>query len=233
MLLDSLDPERLTFRLDLVNPYSPPRIPAPPTQICSRVRSFRISCSPACAIPIGWCRPPALDLTRKQERLRSLPAIHAAISELTTSPVRRTQLVGRAIQGGREPEPLPETVLDFDFFRERIQPILQAPGLDGRSCTVCHASNARFPLRGDARANFIAAARKVNLLNPVESPILVKPLLPNVTADGDIFRTAHNGGQRWPARTGSSEYQLILEWIRGERLNGSKLIVTFRPVHTL
>jgi len=31
------------------------------------------------------------------------------------------------------------------------------------------------------------------------------------------FRTSHNGGERWPARSGSVEYQTILEWIRGSR----------------
>jgi len=74
--------------------------------------------------------------------------------------------------------------LDFAFFRDRIQ-----------------------PLRADAQANFHAASRKVNLLDPAESPLLIKPLLPGITSDGDAFRTCHNGGDRWPARTGGVEYQ--------------------------
>jgi len=44
-----------------------------------------------------------------------------------------------------------------------------------------------------------------------------KPLLPGVTPDGDVFRTSHHGGERWPARTSSFEYQTILEWICDSR----------------
>jgi hypothetical protein len=129
--------------------------------------------------------------------------------------------MSKAILESREASVRPETLLDFEFFRQRVQPLLQRAGSDGRSCAMCHASNARFPLRTDAHANFLAAARRVSLLSPAESPLLVKPLLPSVTTDGDVFRNAHNGGQRWEEKTNSDEYQAILAWIRGARITGS------------
>lgn len=225
MLIDSLDPERLRFRFDQVSAYSPPRIPPPPdSNLFSSpiVQEFVLS---SLRHSDPQIHAAALDLTCKQPRLRSQPAIQEAVAGLANSSIPRTQLLSRT--SGKAPQDIPaaETLLDFAFFRERVQPILQTPGPDGRSCAMCHASNARFPLRSDTRANFIAVSKKVNLLNPVESPILVKPLLPGVTVDGDVFRTAHNGGERWPAKTASSEYQVILEWIRGARLNALTVAV--------
>ena len=195
MLLDSLDPSRVRFRLDLVNVYSPPRfeVPADANILALEfVQEFVLS-SLGSGDPL--VRATALDLTRKHERLRRAPVIQTMFAQLNKA----------------EPPP----ALDFEFFRQRIQPILEKPAADGRSCVMCHASNARFPLRADPRANFHAVASKVNLADPTASAVLIKPLLPGVTFDGDVFRTSHNGGERWRGKTGSVEYQTILEWIRG------------------
>jgi hypothetical protein len=198
MMLDSLDPNRLTIRLDQVSAYSPPRIPIPPDlSILSApyVQDFVLA---SLEDKDAQVRAAALDLTRKQTALKRNTRIAGAAATLSAS-------IGRDRQ------------LDFEFFRERIHPLLEKPGADGRSCVMCHASNARFPLRPDAASNFRAMSTKVDVENPAESPVLVKPLLPPVTPDGDVFRTSHNGGERWPERTGSTEYQTILEWIRGAR----------------
>ncbi|MBC7927165.1 MAG: terpene cyclase/mutase family protein [Bryobacteraceae bacterium] len=218
MLLDSLDPSRVSFRLDQINAYSPPRVPMPlDSNVFSVpfVQDFVVS---SLRDQDPQVQAAALDLTRKQDRLRSLAAVQTALAELSTSTVSRTQMVTRAIVQKQELNVAAEQMLDFGFFRERVLPILQKAGPDGRSCAMCHASNARFPIRSDAKDNFHAVARKVNVLSPADSLILVKPLLPGVTSDGDVFRTSHNGGERWAARLGSSEYQTILEWIRGGKL---------------
>ncbi len=218
LLLDSLDPSRVAFRLDLVNAYSPPRFEVPADAnilglefVQEFVRVSLLSHDPQ-------VQAAALDLTRKHARLHSLPAIQSALVRVNESPSARTRLVTRALLDKREPTLEPEALLDFAYFRERIQPILERPAADGRSCIMCHASNARFPLKPEARANYQSVARKVTLADPTESPVLRKPLLPGVTSDGDVFRTSHNGGERWPGRTGSPEYQTILEWIRGGQL---------------
>ncbi len=216
MMLDSLDPNRLTFNLSQVSAYSPPRIPIPVDGgILSApfVQDFVLS---SLRDRDPQVQAAALDLTRKQAGLRRDAAIESALAALTQSASPRTQELSRAVVAREEPALAP-SLLDFEFFRQRIHPILVKPGPDGRSCTMCHASNTRFPLRSDVKANYQAVSSKVSLADPVASPLLVKPLLSGVAADGDIFRSAHNGGERWPARTGSSEYQLILEWIRGAR----------------
>ncbi|MCX6603771.1 MAG: hypothetical protein NTV52_09265 [Acidobacteria bacterium] len=194
MLLDGLDPARVRFRLDLVLTYRPPPFEIPADANILGLESVQEFVLSSLRHPDPLVRAAALDLTRKHDRLRRNPNIHQALAQ-----------------------PTAPRQLDFAFFRDRIQPLLERPAADGRSCIMCHAANARFPLRADAQANFHAASRKVNRNDPAESPLLIKPLLPGVTSDGDVFRTSHNGGERWPARTGSVEYQTILEWIRGSR----------------
>ena len=213
ILLDALDPDRLTFRTDQVSAYSPPRIPIPADanilglpHVQNFVRSSLQDKDPQ-------VQAAALDLARKQPRLRQNGAIQMAIATLSEGSSPRNHIVSKAMSA-----PPIEAILDFEFFRQRVHPIFTKPGPDGRSCVMCHASNSRFPLRSDAKADFRSVASKVDVLNPVASAILSKPLLPGTTTDGDVFRTSHNGGQRWPDRTGSSEYQVILEWIRGAQI---------------
>ncbi|MEO8659008.1 MAG: hypothetical protein ABI693_11085 [Bryobacteraceae bacterium] len=219
LLLDSMDPARVAFRLDQVSAYSPPPVPMPlDTNLFSipYVQEFVLA---SLRDSDPQVQAAALDLTQKYDRLRSVPAIRETLASLSSSPVPRTRLVSAALVHNQAPALAAEKLLDFDFFRDRIHPILQKPGPDGRSCAMCHASNARFPLRSDANANFAAVARKVDMASPADSLILVKPLLPGTTSDGDVFRTSHNGGERWPGRLSSAEYQVILEWIRGAREN--------------
>lgn len=75
------------------------------------------------------------------------------------------------------------------------------------------ASNARFLLRADPSARFRAAVSTMNLVDP--SAMLIKPMLPGETFDGDFFGSSQNGGARWGGKTGSAEYQTTLEWMRG------------------
>lgn len=221
MLLDSLDPNRLRFDMNQVSAYSPPRIPIPLDGNILAAPFLQEFVLESLRMRDPQVQAAALDLTRKQATLRRSAAIETAMAALANSSTPRTQLISRAATAKQEPQLAPESMLDFEYFRQRIHPLLQKPGPDGRSCTMCHASNARFPLRGDVAANYRSAAGKVSLLDPAASPLLVKPLLPGNAADGDVFRTSHNGGERWPGRTGSAEYQLILEWIRGGRVTGS------------
>jgi hypothetical protein len=223
LMLDSLDPAHLAFRLDQVSAYSPPPQPMPlDTNLFSvpHVRDF-ILISLHDSDP--QVQAAALDLAAKYPNLRGAPGMTEALTALGQSPVARTRLLSAALAQKHEPALPADSLLDFEFFRERVQPILQTPGRDGRSCIMCHASNARFPLRTDARANYASVLRKVDLADPAGSLLLRKPLLPGVTSDGDVFRTSHNGGERWPGRVASDEYQVILEWIRGARAGGPQV----------
>ena len=70
------------------------------------------------------------------------------------------------------------------------------------------------------RANFRAALRVVDLANPSESLLLGKPTweaAEEAEAQTDPTKKAHAGGVRFEART-SPEYQTILNWINGARL---------------
>jgi hypothetical protein len=59
----------------------------------------------------------------------------------------------------------------------------------------------------------------VNVTDPENSLLLNKPIS---TLDdqgiGDSQALSHGGGLRWPGKRNSREYQTILRWIRGARL---------------
>lgn len=215
MILDSLDPARVRFRADLISAYSPPRVPIPADLSilgAPFVQQFVIA---SLRDTDALVQAAALDLVRKQPSIQKVPAIQLAARQAAESPSPRNQAAAASVV---TPQIQTEPALDFAFFRARVQPLLERKGPDGRSCVMCHASNARFPLRSDVRANFHSVAQKVTLLDPLASAVITKPLLPSVTTDGDVFRTSHNGGERWTEKSGSEEYQTILAWIRGARL---------------
>jgi len=118
---------------------------------------------------------------------------------------------------------------DFEYFVAKVEPILAAPGGDGKACVVCHASHAIFKLRVPASPghftaqqsaeNYRSALKVIDSAEPRRSLLLVKPTRPNDTVgDANQYRATHNGGQRWAGDETSPEYQTIIEWIRGANL---------------
>ena len=113
--------------------------------------------------------------------------------------------------------------------QEGCHTIIAARGPDGLACVFCHSSHVIFKLQPpnaqgvfsdqDSEENYKYAMRVVNVANPTESLILIKPTSPTDSA-GDVgnYLATHNGGQRWQSNQKSREYQTILEWIRGARL---------------
>ena len=126
----------------------------------------------------------------------------------------------------------PGSVLDFNYFVTKIEPILATPGADGKACVFCHANHVIFKLQPpntegvfspqDSEENYKYAMRVVDINNPTQSLILIKPTRPTDSAGnvGDYLAT-HNGGQRWPGNESSSQYRTILGWIRGNRLQAA------------
>jgi len=110
--------------------------------------------------------------------------------------------------------------------------VLAAPGADGKACVFCHANHVIFKLQTpnaegvfspqDSEANYKYAMRVVDINNPTQSLILIKPTRPTDSAAnvGDYLAT-HNGGQRWQGNESSWQYRTILEWIRGSRLQAA------------
>ena len=66
--------------------------------------------------------------------------------------------------------------------------------------------------------------RVVNIAAPDKSLMLIKPTRKTDSA-GDVgdYLATHNGGQRWQGNESSDQYRTILEWIRGGRLETSKM----------
>jgi HEAT repeat protein len=176
----------------------------------------------------------ALDTLRKVKNVEQRPDFKTAISQLQSSTNPRLKLISTSVlQGKNLGEALrdvqPGSVLDFRYFVTRIEPILATPGPDGKACVFCHASHVIFKLNPpnaqgvfsdqDSVENYKYAMRVVDINNPNESLLIIKPTRPSDSAGnvGDYLAT-HNGGQRWHGNESSDQYRTILEWIRGSRL---------------
>jgi len=112
-------------------------------------------------------------------------------------------------------------VLDFEFFRNEVQPIFveKRPGFT--RCVVCHAGEGRVgflePLLPNAttwneeqsRLNFEAVSQLVMPGDPLTSRLLMHPLEPD--AGGDEF---HNGGRQFTSQE-DPWFQTLAAWVRG------------------
>jgi hypothetical protein len=176
----------------------------------------------------------ALDTLGKVKDVEKRPDFRAAMEILDRSANPRLKLISARVLEGKDLRDAlrdvePGSVLDFRFFESKVEPILAARGPDGLACVFCHSSHVIFKLQPpnaqgvfsdqDSEENYKYAMRVVNVANPTESLILIKPTRPTDSA-GDVgnYLATHNGGQRWQANLKSHEYQTILEWIRGARL---------------
>ncbi len=178
-------------------------------------------------------RAAALDLFRKAKGIERRPEFREALGRLRNDPNQRIQLIAaRVLKGSDLKEALadvqPGSVLDFNYFVAKVEPILAAPGADGKACVMCHATHVIFKLQPpnaegqfspqDSESNYKYAMRVVDINNPSHSLILIKPTRP--TDDGgDVndYLATHNGGQRWHGNDASWQYNAILDWIRGAR----------------
>jgi len=179
----------------------------------------------------------ALDTLGKVKDVEKRLEFRTAMEKLDHSTNPRLKLIaGSVLEGKNLGDALrdvePGSVLDFRFFRSKVEPILAARGPDGLACVFCHSSHVIFKLAPpnaegvfsdqDSEQNYKYAMHVVNIAHPTESLILIKPTRPTDSA-GDVgnYLATHNGGQRWQANEKSREYQTILEWIRGARLDTS------------
>lgn len=190
-------------------------------------------------------RASALDLLRRYKGIESRPDFQAAIHRLQNDPNPRLQLIAANVLGGKKladalSDVKPGSVLDYDFFVKRIEPILAQTGPDGKACVICHASHAIFKLTGPdeqgkflpsmSEQNYKYAMRVVDISDPRHSLILVKPTHAAETG-GNItdYYASHNGGQRWKGNENSWQYKTILEWIEGARFQTAQNKVVGKP----
>jgi HEAT repeat protein len=178
-------------------------------------------------------RAAALDVLRKVKDVEQRQDFRAALVQLQKDNNPRLKLIATSVLEGKKlSEALrdvqPGSVLDFNYFVTKIEPILATPGADGKACVFCHASHVIFKLQPpnsegvfspqDSEDNYKYAMRVVDINDPTQSLILIKPTRPTDSAAnvGDYLAT-HNGGQRWPGNESSWQFRTILQWIRGSQ----------------
>ena len=184
--------------------------------------------------PDNNVRAAGLDVLRKVKGVELRPEFRAAMEQLQNDNNPRLKLIATSVLGGKLlsealKDVQPGSVLDFNYFVAKIEPILATQGADGKACVFCHASHVIFRLRPpneagvfsdqDSEENYKYAMHVVDINDPTKSLMLIKPTRPTDSAGnvGDYLAT-HNGGQRWHGNESSWQYRTILEWIRGSRL---------------
>jgi hypothetical protein len=179
-------------------------------------------------------RAAGLDVLRKVKDVELRPEFRTAMQQLQNDSNPRLKLIASSVLEGKKlsealKDVQPGSVLDFNYFVTKIEPILATHGADGKACVFCHASHVIFKLRPpneagvfsdqDSEENYKYAMHVVDINDPTKSLMLIKPTRPTDSAGnvGDYLAT-HNGGQRWRGNESSWQYRTILEWIRGSRL---------------
>jgi hypothetical protein len=179
----------------------------------------------------------ALDTLRKVKGVEERPDFHTSMEKLQSSSNPRLKVIATRVLDGKKlgdalRDVQPGSVLDFNYFVTKVEPILAKPGADGKACVFCHASHVIFKLEPpnaqgvfsdqDSKENYKYAMRVVDITDPNNSLLVIKPTRPtdSVGNVGDYLAT-HNGGQRWHDNESSDQYRTILEWIRGGRLEAA------------
>jgi hypothetical protein len=156
---------------------------------------------------------------------------------MRSDPNPRLKLIATNVPSGKKlgealADVKPGSVLDFNYFVAKVEPILAATGADGKACVMCHASHVIFRLHPpnaegqfspqDSEENYKYAMRVVDINNPARSLMLIKPTDPTDSAGNAAdYLATHNGGQRWPGNQSSWQYKTILQWVRGAGLQAS------------
>ena len=115
-------------------------------------------------------------------------------------------------------------VLDYDFFKARVEPIFLEKRAGHTRCYVCHAeSNHAFRLgrlapgatfwsEEQSRRNFEVVARLVNPGDPSGSRLLLHPLAPE--DGGNVF---HSGGRQFASKDDPG-WKALADWVNGRKL---------------
>lgn len=117
--------------------------------------------------------------------------------------------------------------LDYEFFKERVQPIFLKKRPGHARCVSCHthripplaplAAGAEQWSEAQTRANFTAWSQFVTPGAPMKSKALLHPLA--VKAGGDHF---HAGGKHWHS-TSDPEWQTLADWVNGKTLGAERV----------
>jgi hypothetical protein len=119
-------------------------------------------------------------------------------------------------------------VLDFEFFKAKVQPIFLAKRPGHARCVACHGTPqaSGFQLQplphgrtnwneDESRKNFESVSRVV-MPGDLRSPLLVHPL--TEAAGGDFF---HSGGKHFDSQD-NPEWQILKAWVFGQTLRAGR-----------
>ncbi len=126
---------------------------------------------------------------------------------------------------GQQPAPA-GPVLDFDYYKARVEPLFLEKREGHARCVTCHAGSTtlrlqRLPEGADrwteaqSRLNFEAAKAMVVPGSPGASRLLRHPLAR--AAGGDVF---HGGGQHWTTKS-DPDWKVLEAWVNGTTLAAS------------
>src|SRR5262245_20692642 len=113
--------------------------------------------------------------------------------------------------------------LDYEFFKQRVQPIFLQKRDGHTRCYVCHAeSNNAFRMERlapgastwseeQARKHFEMASILLNPGDPATSRLLQQPLAPE--AGGNVF---HSGGRQFASKD-DPNWKILADWVNGEK----------------
>ena len=116
-----------------------------------------------------------------------------------------------------------ETVLDYDFFKRKVEPIFLKKRGDHARCAVCHQqSNNAFRLEklhdgatfwseDQSQKNFAVVSTLVVPGDPAQSRLLLQPLAPQ--AGGNAY---HSGGWQFASKN-DPDWKTLEAWVRGRK----------------
>jgi hypothetical protein len=116
-----------------------------------------------------------------------------------------------------------QPVLDYGFYKSRVEPIFLKKRIGHTRCVVCHAeSNNAFRLEkltpGSAawneeqsKRNFATVSNLVVPGDPATSRLLLQPLAPE--AGGHVY---HSGGRQFATKN-DPDWKTLVQWINGAK----------------
>jgi len=131
-----------------------------------------------------------------------------------------------------------EVSLDYEFFKEEVQPIFLAKREGNVRCVQCHYRSSGFRLQeleegklfwtdAQSRLNFESASGFVLPgADPLQSRFLTHPLSPD--AGGDLF---HGGGVHFPSQS-DPEWRIMADWAAGATSRRTPTSVEVRIIQT-
>ena len=117
-----------------------------------------------------------------------------------------------------------ETVLDYGFFKRKVEPIFLKKRADHARCAVCHQqSNNAFRLEKlpdgasswteeQSKKNFATVSTLVVPGDPAQSRLLLQPLAPQ--AGGNAY---HSGGWQFASKS-DPDWKTLEAWVAGKKM---------------